>query len=76
MVSSRQDIGTDASHGSSVAAIVQKIREVEEKVQAVEQKWGLFSLKTGRAFWLLHHACRHPQAAVIFRDKAEEALQR
>lgn len=42
----------------------------------VEAKWGSLSLKTGRAYFLLHHACRHPAAAPLFRRKAEEALCR
>jgi hypothetical protein len=58
------------------AAIVRKVQEVEGKVQAIEQKWGPHSLKTGQAFFLLYHACRHPQAAPHFHIKGTEALKR
>jgi hypothetical protein len=49
---------------------------VQGKVAQVEAKWGPLSLKTGRAHFLLHHACRHPQAAPLFAEQAERALQR
>jgi hypothetical protein len=66
----------EPSSGGSAAGIAQKICEVEGKVAAVEQKWGQLSLKTGKAYFLLYHACCHPQAATLFRGKARQALQR
>lgn len=62
--------------GGGATAIVEKIREVEGKVWAVEKKCGPLSLKTGKAYFLLHHACLHPQAVPLFQAKADEALQR
>jgi hypothetical protein len=55
---------------------VAKICEVQGKAAQVEAKWGPLSLKTGRAHFLLHHACRHPQAAPLFAEQAEQALRR
>lgn len=63
-----------ASPSSSAAAA--KILEVEAKVRQVEAKWGPLSLRTGRAYFLLHHACRHTAAAALFWRKGEEALRR
>lgn len=61
---------------AAAAGIVQRVREVQAKVRQVEAKWGPLSLKTGQAYFLMAHACMHPQAAALFRAEAEAALRR
>ena len=66
----------EAAGDAASRAIAAKIREMEGKVQQVEERNGLLSLKTARAHFLLHRACRHPQAAAAFAREATVALQR
>lgn len=67
---------TAAAAAAAAAGIARKIGEVESKVAAVAARWGPLSLKTSRAYFLLHHACRHPAAESLFQAKGEEALRR
>lgn len=69
-------IGPGPANEGLAAQVAHKIREVRDKVRQVEERWGPLSLKTAQAHFLLHRACRHPQAAADFQAAGMQALQR